>query len=232
MTQKEENVQGSAGFRINSEWKRPSKELLDAFGTSASSQVADCMSRFGAVDPGIRPLWRSPRVIGAALTVWARSADNLMMHKALSFAQEGDILVVNTQGNVANAGFGELMANTAVRAGIRAVVVDGVVRDGLDLEGLGLPVYSRGLSPTGCDKNGPGEIGTVIACGGVAVRPGDVIVADEDGVTIVPLADAPVVAELAVAKVASERERLAEISDGILFKPEIDEILRAKGVIS
>ncbi|HEX7003668.1 MAG TPA: hypothetical protein VF168_05745 [Trueperaceae bacterium] len=224
-------MQGRAGFRINSEWERPSDELIAAFGAAASSQVADCMSRFGAVDPGIRPLWRSPRVIGAALTVWARSADNLMMHKALSFAREGDILVVNTQGNVANAGFGELMANAAVRAGIRAVVVDGVVRDGLDLEKLDLPVYSRGLSPTGCDKDGPGEIGTIIACGGVAVRPGDVVVADQDGVTIVPLDDAPTIAELAVAKVESETARLSEIAAGVLFKPEIDQILREKGVI-
>lgn len=228
---KEEHVQGKVGFRINERWERPSKELLAAFGSSSSSQVADCMSRFGAFDGGIRPLWRSPRVIGSALTVWARSADNLMMHKSLSLAQEGDILVVNTQGNVTNAGFGELMANTAVRAGIRAVIVDGVVRDGLDLEGLQLPVYSRGLSPTGCDKDGPGEIGTVIACGGVAVRSGDVIVADEDGVTAVPLSDAAMVAELAVAKVASERERLDEIDSGLLFKPEIDDLLRKKGVI-
>lgn len=225
-------MQGKVGFRINSEWERPSKELLAAFGSSASSQVADCMMRFGALDGGIRPLWRSPRVIGAALTVWARSADNLMMHKALSLAREGDILVVNTQGNITNAGFGELMANTAVRAGIRAVIVDGVVRDGLDLEELNLPVYARGLSPTGCDKDGPGEIGTVIACGGVAVRPGDLIVADEDGVTVVPLAEAPTVAKLAVAKVKSERERLAEIDAGVLFKPEIDDLLRKKGVIT
>lgn len=226
-----ERVEGKVGFRINREWERPSRELLEGFGTASSSQVADCMMRFGALDGGIRPVWASPRVIGPALTVWARSADNLMMHKALSLAQEGDVLVVNTQGNVANAGFGELMATAAARVGLAAVIVDGVVRDGVELERIGLPVYARGLSPTGCDKDGPGEIGTIVACGGVAVRPGDVVVADEDGVAVVPLADAPAVARLAVAKVESERRRLAEIDEGVLFKPEIDEILRAKGVV-
>jgi 4-hydroxy-4-methyl-2-oxoglutarate aldolase len=224
-------LQGKVGFRINYDWERPVPELLAAFGSASSSQIADCMSRFGAIDAAIRPVWKAPRVIGPALTVWARSADNLMMHKALSLAREGDILVVNTQGNRINAGFGELMANTAVRVGIRAVVVDGVVRDATELEALGLPVYSRGLSPNGCDKNGPGEIGTVIACGGVAIRPGDVVVADEDGVTVVPLADAPGVAGLSVAKVESEKRRVAEIASGVLFKGEIDELLRAKGVI-
>lgn len=219
------------GFRIAPEWTRPSPELLERFGTAASSQVADTMRRFGAMDTGIHPVWSAPRVIGAALTVWTRSADNLMMHKALSLAQEGDVLVVNTQGNTINAGFGELMAQAAVRVGIRAVIVDGVVRDGKDLEALGLPVYARGLSPSGCDKNGPGEIGTVIACGGVAVRPGDVVVADSDGVTVVPLADAERVAKLAAAKVESERKRIAEIGAGALFKPEVDEMLRREGVL-
>lgn len=225
-------MEDKVGFRITPNWERPSAKLLAEFGQASSSQVADVMLRFGALDGGIRPVWKSPRVIGAALTVWCRSADNLMMHKALSLAQEGDILVVNTQGNLANAGFGELMANAAVRVGLRAVIVDGVVRDKTALESADLPVYARGLSPTGCDKDGPGEIGTPVACGGVAVHSGDVVVADEDGITVVPLADAPRVAKLAVTKVESEKRRLAEIAAGTLFKPEIDETLRKKGVIS
>lgn len=225
-------MEDRVGFRIESEWERPQPSLFEAFGSASSSQVADCMMRFGGMDIGIRPVWKSPRVIGSALTVWCRSADNLMMHKALSLAKDGDILVVNTQGNTGNAGFGGLIANSAVRVGIRAAIVDGVVRDASDLEAVGLPVYSRGLCPTGCDKHGPGEIGTVIACGGVAVRSGDVIIADEDGIAVVPFADASRVARLAVAKVDSEDIRLAEIASGELFKPEIDETLRAKGVIS
>lgn len=223
---------GKVGFRIQHDWPRPSAALLAAFGSASSPQVADSMHRFGALDPGIKPVWRSPRVIGPALTVWARSADNLMMHKALALAQRGDVVVINTQGNLANAGFGELMATSARAAGIAAVIVDGAVRDGPALEILGLPVYSRTICPGGCDKNGPGEIGTIIACGGVAVRPGDVIIADEDGVTVVPLADAEEVARLSVAAVAREQKRIAEIEAGALFRPDIDDILRRHGVIA
>jgi 4-hydroxy-4-methyl-2-oxoglutarate aldolase len=206
--------------------------LLEAFGEASSAQIADCMSRLGAMDAGIRPVWHSPRVIGAALTVWCHSGDNLMLHKALSVAREGDVIVMNTQGNVNNSGFGELIATSAVKIGIRAVIVDGTVRDSDALERLKLPTYSRGLCPNGCNKDGAGEVGAIVACGGVAVRPGDVIIADRDGITVVPLEDAGEVARLAAAQMARERKRLEEIEKGVLVRPEIDEALRRLGVIS
>jgi 4-hydroxy-4-methyl-2-oxoglutarate aldolase len=222
---------GKPGFRVRAEWGRPDAALLEAFGTASSAQVADCMMRLGAMDAGIRPIWPSPRVVGPALTVWCHSGDNLMLHKALSLAVPGDIVVMNTQGNVGNAGFGELLATSAVKIGVRAVIVDGMVRDGDGLQALGLPVYARGLCPNGCNKDGAGEVGAIIACGGVAVRPGDVILADRDGVTVVPLEDAPAVAKLAQTQMERENKRLAEIAKGVLVRPEIDEALRKSGVI-
>ncbi|HYL73064.1 MAG TPA: 4-carboxy-4-hydroxy-2-oxoadipate aldolase/oxaloacetate decarboxylase [Bryobacteraceae bacterium] len=222
---------GKPGFRVHAPWRRPDVALLAAFGTASSAQIADCMSRLGGMDSGIRPVWASPRVIGSALTVWCHSGDNLMLHKALSLAAPGDIVVMNTQGNMANAGFGELIATSAVKMGIRAVIVDGMVRDTEALEALRLPVYSRGLCPNGCNKDGAGEVGAIVACGGVAVRPGDVIVADRDGVTVVPLDDAAEVAALAVAQVEREQKRLAEIANGVLVRPEIDESLRKLKII-
>ncbi|HML17926.1 MAG TPA: hypothetical protein VK419_12925 [Bryobacteraceae bacterium] len=222
---------GKVGFRVRSEWSRPDAALLDRFGQASSAQVADAMSRMGAMDAGIRPIWACGRVIGAALTVWCHSADNLMLHKALSLARAGDILVMNTQGNLANSGFGELIATSAVKIGVRAAIVDGTVRDADALEALKLPVYARGLSASGCNKDGAGEVGAIIACGGVAVRPGDVIVADRDGVTVVPLDDAAEVAELAAAQVAREQKRLEEIAQGVLVRPEIDETLRRLKII-
>ena len=86
------------GFRVHAPWRRPDDTLLASFGDASPAQVADCMSRLGAMDAGIRPVWRSPRVIGAALTVWCHAGDNLMLHKALSLAAPGDIVVMNTQG--------------------------------------------------------------------------------------------------------------------------------------
>jgi regulator of RNase E activity RraA len=222
---------GKTGFRVHAPWRRPDAALLSSFGDASSAQVADCMSRLGGMDSGIRAVWPAPRAIGSALTVWCHSGDNLMLHKALSLAIAGDVVVMNTQGNVVNAGFGELVGTSAVKIGIRAVIVDGVVRDADALAAMGLPVYARGVSPSGCNKDGAGEVGAVIACGGVAVRPGDVIVADRDGVTVVPLDDAPAVAVLAAAQIERERKRLAEIDRGALVRPEIDEALRKLGVI-
>ena len=213
------------------EWQRPSSALLEAFGSASSAQVADSMSRLGAMDVGIKPIWPSPRIIGAALTVWCHAGDNLMLHKAISLAQPGDIIVVNTQGNVTNSPFGELLATSAVEVGIRAVIVDGTVRDVEALQKLKLPVYARGLCANGCNKDGPGEVGAIIACGGVAVRSGDIIIADRDGVAVVPLDAGPEIAKLSLAQVEREEKRLAEIAKGILFRPEIDEQLRNLKII-
>jgi regulator of RNase E activity RraA len=215
---------------VRTEWPRPDAALLAAFGAASSAQVADCMSRLGAMDAGIRPVWRSPRAIGAALTVWCHAGDNLMLHKALSIAREGDIVVMNTQGG-GNSGFGELVATSAKKIGVRAVIVDGTVRDAEALQAIALPVYARGLCPNGCNKDGPGEVGAIVSCGGVAVRPGDIVLADRDGVTIVPLEDAPLVAQLAAEQIAREEKRLAEIARGVLTRPEIDESLRKLKII-
>jgi len=222
---------GKPGFRVRSGWRRPDPSLLDAFGTAGSANVADCMSRLGAMDAGIKPVWPSPRVIGAALTVWCHSGDNLMLHKSLTLAQAGDVIVMNTQGNLVNSGFGGLLATSCLKMGIRAVIVDGTVRDAAELEAMCLPVYARGLSPNSCNKDGGGEVGAIIACGGVAVRPGDVIVADRDGIAVVPLDDAPEVARLAGDLLAREQKRMAEIERGVLVREEIDQTLRRLQVI-
>jgi len=222
---------GRPGFRVHGPWRRPDAALLAAFGEASPAQIADAMSRLGAMDAGIKPIWRSPRIIGAALTVWCHTGDNLMMHKGLSLAEPGDIVVWNTQGNTVNSGFGELLATSAVKIGVRGVIVDGTVRDAEAIAALRLPVYSRGLCPNSCNKDGPGEVGAIVACGGVAVRPGDVVVADCDGVTVVPLDDAAEVARLAMEVVEREHKRLAEIANGVLVRPEIDATLRKLKVI-
>ncbi len=221
---------GKPGFRVRAGWPRPSAELLAAFGEAASSQVADAMSRLGGMDYGVRAMWPMPRTIGAAVTVWCHAGDNIMYHKAISLSQPGDILVINTQGS-GNAGWGELLATSAMKTGIRGAVLDGMARDIDALEAMRMPVWARGLAISGCNKDGAGEVGAVIACGGVAVRPGDVIVADRDGVAVVPLDDAAEVARLAMEIFHKERQRLDEIANGLLVRPEIDETLRRAGAI-
>lgn len=111
-------MSGKTGFRVRAGWPRPSAELIAAFGEAASSQVADAMSRLGGMDFGVRAMWPLPRTIGAAVTVWSHAGDNIMYHKAISLSQPGDILVINTQGS-GNAGWGELLATSAMKTGIR-----------------------------------------------------------------------------------------------------------------
>ena len=154
-----------------------------------------------------------------------------MVHKALAVASPGDIVVVTTGGNVTSAVFGELMCQSAVAAKLGGLIVDGAVRDVEAITRLGFPVYSRSVCPGGCDKDGPGEINVPVACGGVVVMPGDIVVADDDGVAVVPQADAEAVLRGVTELAERERKRTEEIHAGQVFRPDVDELLRRKGVI-
>lgn len=224
------NVRGRVGFRIISDVPRPSASLVESFRGRAAPDVADAMGRFHFMDPGIVSRTGLP-LCGVAVTVNARPGDNLMVHKALEVASPGDVVVVCTNGNTTSAVFGEMMGHTAVGAGLGGVVVDGAIRDVTGLRALGLPAFSRTVTPGACDVDGPGEINVPISCGGTVVMPGDIVVGDADGVVVVPLADAAHVLDLVAALETNEKKRIEAIRRGDLFKPEIDEALRAKGVI-
>ncbi|HXT69177.1 MAG TPA: RraA family protein [Vicinamibacterales bacterium] len=218
------------GFRILPAPPRLAPALVAAFRGLASSNVADAMGRFNFMDPGIQPRTGLP-VTGLAVTVSARPGDNLMVHKALQLAEPGDVIVVSTNGNTTSAVFGELMCRSAVATGIAGLIVDGAIRDADGMTALGFPAYSRTLCPGGCDKDGPGEINVPISCGNAVVHAGDIVVADGDGVAVVPRAEAAEVLELVRALVKKEEERVAEIQAGTIFKADIDQTLRKKGVI-
>jgi regulator of RNase E activity RraA len=223
--------QGKIGFRIRTAVPRISADLVERFRGLASPNVADAMGRFHFMDPEIRA--RSGLALcGVAVTVDARPADNLMVHKAFEVAQPGDVVVVNTNGNRTSAVFGELMCRTAVGAGIGGIVVDGAIRDVEGITALGFPAFSRTVCAGGCDKDGPGEINVPISCGNTVVMPGDLVIGDADGVVIVPRDEASAILELVIALVERERKRIAEIDGGVLFKGEINDILRKRGVLA
>ena len=138
---------------------------------------------------------------------------------------------MNTCGNLTSAVFGEMMCTTAAAKKLGGIVVDGAIRDVGGIGGLAFPAFSRSVSPGACDKDGPGEINVPVSCGGTVVLPGDIIVGDADGVVVVPRSSAEEVLALADALVSRERKRVAEILGGELYKAEIDESLRKKGVI-
>ena len=221
---------GKPGFRVLSPPPRLAEELVARFRGLASSNLADAMGRFHFMDPGIQARSALP-LCGLAVTVNARPADNLMVHKALQVASPGDIVVVNAGGNTTSAVFGELMCQTAVGARLGGIVVDGAIRDVDHIKRLGFAAYSRSVSPGSCDKDGPGEINVPISCGGTVVCPGDIVVGDSDGVAVVPRELAAELPDLVAALVERETRRIAEINSGVLFKSEIDGTLRRHGVI-
>jgi 4-hydroxy-4-methyl-2-oxoglutarate aldolase len=221
---------GSPGFRVLPAPRRISAALLERYRGLASSNIADAMGRFGFMDPGIRSRSGLP-LCGLAVTVQCRPADNLMVHKALQVAAPGDIIVVSTCGNTTSAVFGELMCHTAAAANLGGIVVDGAIRDVEGITRLGMPAFSRTVCPGSCDKDGPGEINVPISCGGTVVSPGDIVVGDADGIAVVPRERAAEILELVGLLMDREKKRIAEIGAGMIFKAEIDETLRRKGVI-
>jgi 4-hydroxy-4-methyl-2-oxoglutarate aldolase len=221
---------GKLGFRVLAAPPRIDPTLLDRYRGLASSNLADAMGRFNFMDAGIRS--RSGlSMCGLAITVNARPADNLMIHKAMQLAQAGDVVVVNTCGNTTSAVFGELMCTTAAAAKLGGIVVDGAIRDVDGITKLGFPAFSRSVCAGGCDKDGPGEVNVPISCGGTVVMPGDIIVGDGDGVVVVPRDNAQEVLTLVHQLMERERMRIGEINAGTLFRPDVDDLLRKKGVI-
>lgn len=221
---------GRAGFRIASDWRRPEEDVVARLASAGSAVVSDAMSRMGALDGAIKPLWADCRLSGPAMTVRCPPADNLMVHKAVDLAQAGDVLVIATQGNRTHAVFGELLGRAAAYRRVAGVVVDGVVRDLQLLRELGLPVFARGVAPGSCDKYGPGEIGFPVACGYAVVQSGDFVIGDGDGLAVVPRDTVDAVALKTVEIRDRETRRRAEIASGMVLKEDVRALLLASGV--
>jgi regulator of RNase E activity RraA len=224
-------VFGKIGFRFQTVIERADPALIAELAKYPTPNIADAMNRFRVMDPGMKAANEGDFVAGPAVTVMCAPGDNLMFHKALALAKPGDVIVGNYFGHMAGAGFGGLMARTAKKLGIAGLIIDGAMRDVEDFKELGLPAYSRTIVASGCFKDGPGEVNFPIQCGGVVVMPGDIVIASKDGIVIVPKADAAYVLEETKAIFEREAKRMKEIAAGVLFKPDIDNTLRAKKII-
>ena len=225
-----DEVMGRPGFRIVTRIDRPDPALVQELSSFSTCNIADAEERFRVMDPGVRRV-SGGNLAGPAVTVLARPGDNLLVHKAMEVARPGDVLVVSTYGNDNEAVFGEIMATTLLAAGLEGIVVDGAVRDAEGLREMGVKVFARTVVASACDKDGPGEINLPVACGGVAVMPGDVIVGDENGVVVVRREDLEYVLNRTREIAAGEVKRIQEIKSGLLFKPDIDRTLKAKRII-
>jgi 4-hydroxy-4-methyl-2-oxoglutarate aldolase len=197
-----------------------------------SSIWADVAGRRGGLSGRIAPLSPSMRFAGPAVTVEVRPGDNLMIHAAMAMVKPGDVIVVDGKGDLNSALMGEIMCQQCIALGVAAVVIDGAVRDSEAIRELGLPMFAVGLNPNGPTKYVPGRINHPISVGGVTVCPGDLVVGDADGVTVIARNDAASLVPLAEEKVAAESQRISDIRSHKALRPKwLDAALLAAGVI-
>jgi len=206
-------------LRIQTNIERPPTSLVEGFKKVSTPDVSDAMNRFGAMNPKIKPLATPMKMVGPALTVRTRPVDNLMVHYATHIAQPGDVLVVDAGGIEDHSIWGGQMTHTARKKGLAGVVIDGAVRDSAEIRRMGYPVFARAISPMDGHKDGPGEVNVIIQCGGVQVKPGDIILGDDDGVVVIPKEQAKEVLEKAVGFAAKTEKRIKEIESGVKLVP-------------
>jgi regulator of RNase E activity RraA len=217
---------------IRREFTRVDAATVQAAAAFASSILADVAGRRGAMDGRIAPLSPVMRVCGPAFTVDVRPGDNLMIHAAMAMARPGDVLVIDGKADRSAALMGSIMLNACKRLGLAGVVLDASIRDTEELRELGFPVWAIGANPNGPTKNVPGRINWPVSCGGVVVQPGDLIVGDADGVVVVEADKVASLLPLAAAKVADERQRIADITGGGPVRPKwLESALVAAGVL-
>jgi regulator of RNase E activity RraA len=220
----------NVGFRVIKDFKRVNSEIIDGFEEIATPNIGDVMGRFRAMDYRIKSINKPGiHIVGNAFTVRTHPSDNLLVHKAMDLAKPGDIIVIDACGDMGNAILGELMCHYAKVKGIGGYIVDGPVRDLKGISDLGFPVFARGGTPRGPYKEGPGEINTTISCGNVPVNPGDIIVADDDGIIVVPKEDATEVLKNAKDVQKRESRIIQSIYDGNWDRSWVDEVLAKKG---
>lgn len=217
------------GKRIYSDFERPSKELVEQFREIPVANLSDCMNRLFVMRSRIHPIGKGKRIIGTAFTVKAAPRDNLLFNKAIGMAKPGDVIVVDDCGNTDRSCCGDIMYRMAEAREIAGFVVDGSVRDIDHLEETEFPVFAAAVTPKGPYKNGPGEINTYISCGGQVVRPGDIIVGDQDGVLVIRPEDADVILYHVKKLMDNEIELGEEIKDPNWEDDFIDDLVVEKG---
>lgn len=217
------------GLQILKRTRQVSAQLVQAYNGLPVANISDCMARMTSGGPRLRPIHKSGYLAGPALTVKTRPGDNLMIHKALTLAQPGDVIVVDAGGDLTNALFGEIMVATAIKIGVAGVVLNGAVRDAEEIGQGTFPLYAAGVTHRGPYKDGPGEINVPIAIDGMVIQPGDLIVGDADGLLCVPQEDAEALLAATYKKMEAEKEMLADIAAGKLDTSWIDATLKRIG---
>jgi 4-hydroxy-4-methyl-2-oxoglutarate aldolase len=213
------------------DFERVSADIVRKAAEFQPAILADVAGRRGALHGRITALRPRMKLAGPALTVDVRPGDNLMIHAAMALAKPGDVLVIDGKGDQTAALMGTIMMNACRQLGIAGVVIDGAVRDSLEIDEMDFPVFSVGTNPPGPTKQVSGRIGHPVTVGGVTVHPGDFVIGDADGVVVVERAKIESLLPLAAKKVADEASRIAQIKQGKTSASWLDAALRTAGVL-
>lgn len=200
--------------RVRRDFKRPDTAVVKALSEYSASLISDCMNRMGIMSAAIQRIVPGGPFAGPAVTVEEAEGGNLMSHLALELVREGDVIVIDAKAVMTRAAWGGLQTLAAKQRGAKAVVVDGTIRDANESAKLGLPIFARGTSPGGPLKGASGNVNYPIACGGVVVNPGDIVVGDGDGVVVVPQELAEALIELCKNRLSLEQRWLASVEAG------------------
>jgi len=207
-----EQVLGVAVKQIN----RAPQEQINRLEKLGSATVHEAQKRVGQLNPILTPVYEGARIAGSAITVLLQPGDNWMLHVAMELAQPGDIIIASCTTDNNDGFFGDLLATSAIAQGVKGLIIEGGVRDTRDLKEMNFPVWSKAISIRGTVKNTLGSVNIPIICAGQQINPGDIVIADDDGICVVPYENAEAVADAAEKREAYEASKRADFEKGVL----------------